>query len=394
MPENRVAAGPGTDINSAIALVSMVFLAVVGPQAVVVQPAFVEGLVSQLGFSPVQAGYVSAAENTGKAVMSIAMMFLVTRVNWRYLFYAALLALIGVNLFCTVFQSYHAFLAARAVNGLANGIIVPLCYVVIGLTAKSERNYGIMMVFVLLYSAGIFLVIPTLFQLAGFNGLLFLFTGFAVLALPLVRNLPVAGEQEKHAGGAGSSLSWILRGMAIAAMFFFFLAMFSLFPYLSLIGSSAGIAAQTVANAQTVAQFCGMGGAFLVVVIGDRFGRALPIATALSLIILSIAVLGHVPAVAGFTIAVCLFMGLWSFVHPFILAAQARFDRSGRQVTYATALQMMGIASGPAIAARILEVGGGYNHIMLVAVLFLLITLACILPPVIRHAALARQDQD
>ena len=156
MSENRVAPGPGTDINSAIALVSMVFLAVVGPQAVVVQPAFVEGLVSQLDFSPVQAGYVSASENTGKAVMSIAMMFLVTRANWRHLFYVSLLILIGVNLFCTISQSYQAYLAARALSGCANGIIIPLCYVVIGLTAKSERNFGIMMVFVLLYSAGIY----------------------------------------------------------------------------------------------------------------------------------------------------------------------------------------------------------------------------------------------
>lgn len=393
MPETRVATGPGPDINSSLALVSMVFLAVVGPQAVVVQPAFVEGLVSQLGFSPVQAGYVSAAENTGKAVMSIAMMFLVTRVNWRHLFYIALFLLIGVNLFCTVFQSYHAYLAARAISGFANGIIIPLCYVVIGLTARSERNFGIMMVFVLLYSAGIYLVVPTLFQLGGFNGLLLLFAAFALLALPLVRNLPVAGEPEKQAGGAGSGLSWTLRAMAIAAMFFFFLAMFSLFPYLSLIGASAGIATQTIANAMTVAQFSGMCGAFLVVVISDRFGRALPIAAALSLIILSIAVLGYFPTVAGYTIAVCLFMGLWSFVHPFILAAQARFDRSGRQVAYATALQMIGIASGPAIAATILSVGA-YDHIMLVAVLFLLVTLACILPPVLRHATLERPLQD
>ena len=390
MSENRTGPGTGTDINSAIALVSMVFLAVVGPQAIVVQPAFVGGLVSQLDFSPAQAGYVSAAENTGKAVMSIAMMFLVTRVNWRYMFYVALFLLIGVNLFCTVSQSYQAYLAARAISGCANGIIIPLCYVVIGLTARSERNFGIMMVFVLLYSAGIYLAVPTLFQIAGFNGLLILFAAFALLALPLVRNLPVAGEQEKHAGEAGNSLSWTLRGMAIAAMFFFFLAMFSLFPYLLLIGSSSGIAPQTIANAMTVAQFCGMGGAFLVVVIGDRFGRALPLAVALSLVILSISVLGYIPSVAGYTVAVCLFLGLSSFVHPFILAAQARFDRSGRQVTYATAMQMIGIASGPAIAARILEVGGGYSHIMLVAAVFVLITLACILPPVIRHATSAQ----
>lgn len=72
------------------------------------------------------------------------------------------------------------------------------------------------------------------------------------------------------------------------------------------------------------------------------------------------------------------------------LVSQLGFD----QVTYATAMQMIGIASGPAIAARILEVGGAYHHIMLAAVLFLLLTLACILPPVIRHAAQTRLEQD
>ena len=81
-------------INGLKLLLSVLLLHIIGPQAMMVQPAFVEGLVSQLGFSPAEAGYVSAAENSGKAVQSLIMMLLITRVNWRYLFYGALTTLL------------------------------------------------------------------------------------------------------------------------------------------------------------------------------------------------------------------------------------------------------------------------------------------------------------
>ena len=76
----------------------------------ITQPAFVDGLVQSTQFlTPAKQVMSPASENFGKAVQSLLMMFLITRVNWRYLFYIALSVLIIGNFVCTLVSSFEAF---------------------------------------------------------------------------------------------------------------------------------------------------------------------------------------------------------------------------------------------------------------------------------------------
>ena len=355
----------------------------------IVQPAFVGGLVSELGFDAVQAGYVAAAENTGKAIMSIAMMFLVSRINWRVLGYIALLVLLTANLLCVAFKSYELYLVFRAMSGLANGVIIPLCYIAIGLTTQSERNFGVMSVLLLLYSAAVFYAVPAMFELAGFDALVLMFASLAIVALPMIRQFPESGRTSGHVTPAGGQLALPRRVAATLVMYFFFVAVFSVFPYLALMGQSAGLGDQATASVMSIAQFFGIGGSILVIVIANRFGQLTPTTTGMVLMTLAIAMLGAAPTNFGFAAAVCMYIGLWSFMHPFLLAVQARLDSSGRQMAYATAAQMLGIASGPAIAASLLRVGD-YGLIVAVSVGSLLLSLALIVVLLSGRAAMGR----
>lgn len=65
-----------TDINSRQSIIAMIYIAVIGPCICIVQPAFIQGLVTKLGFDEQQAGdaILSGAEtvhgadsNTGSA---------------------------------------------------------------------------------------------------------------------------------------------------------------------------------------------------------------------------------------------------------------------------------------------------------------------------------------
>ena len=80
-------------------------------------------------------------------------------------------------------------------------------------------------------------------------------------------------------------------------------------------------------------------------------------------------------------------------MHPYLLAAQASFDRSGRQVSFATAMQMLGIAAGPAVGSAILDAGGGFEQIMVLAGVMMIVTLVLIQPPVLREAVLSKKEQ-
>ena len=380
------------DLNSTRLLLSVILLHLIGPQAMMIQPAFVEGLVSQLGFTASDSGYVAAAENTGKAVQSLLMMVLITRVNWRYLYYGALSVLLVGNLVCFVIEGAQAFRVVRFFTGAATGTIVPLSYVIVGLTAKTERNFGFLMVSLMVYGAFVFFALPSVFSAVGFNGIIVIFAAFAISGFPVVRNMPTAGEERKDTDENAVTLSWGLRGMALAAMFTYFLATFGVWVFMSLIGKNAGLDDQTVGNAMMLTQFAGIAGALIVIGLGKRVGRAIPLALALIGSVGALYVLSGATTAFGFTLSACLFNLLWNTTHPYLLSAQASFDRSGRQVSYAVALQMMGIAAGPAVGAAIVE-SGTYAQVIWLSMALMVVTFALIQPPVLREQSLVRRER-
>lgn len=384
---------PGqVELNGTVLLLSVMLLHLIGPQAIMVQPAFVGGLVSQLGFTEAQAANVSAWENMGKAVLSVLMMLLITRVNWRVLYYVALSVLLIGNLVCFVIDTPQTFYVARFFTGTANGAIVPLSYVIVGLTARADRNFGYLMISLMIYGAVVFFTLPTIFDAVGFNGLIVIFAAFAVSGFPIVRFMPTKGEQQTKVNEDAVTLNWGLRGSALFAMFTYFVATFVIWVFLSLIGRDAGLSEQTVANAMMLTQFGGIGGALIVILLGNRVGRALPIAISIALSVIALFLIGNVKTAIGFTIGACLFNMMWNTTHPYLLAAQSSFDRSGRQVSYAVAMQMLGIAAGPRVGAMIID-GGTYTQIMLVSAVLFVVALILIQPPVLREAALSRRSE-
>ncbi len=173
-----------------------------------------------------------------------------------------------------------------------------------------------------------------------------------------------------------------MKAMALFAMLAFFTAQGVVWAYLFLIGTAGGLSEQEVANGLTLSQFAGIGGAFLAAVVANRFGRSLP---------LTIGILGGALCLyflAGrfeflvFALAVGVYNFAWNLTHPFLLAAMASFDRRGRVVVYAVAMQMVGLAIGPGLAASVISEGQYMNVNRLGAGLFVL-SLILILPPVI-----------
>ena len=373
----------GIDSNKLLFSVLLVHL--VGPQAMIVQPAFVDGMVHQLGFSASQAGYVAGTENLGKAVQSLLMMYLIVRVNWRHLYYAALAVLIVGNLACTLIHSYEAFRAVRFFTGMATGTIVPLSYVIVGLTIAKDRNFALILMSLMVYAAVVFEALPSVFEALGFTGLMQFFAAFASLGLLVVRNLPVSGEERQEAASDAITLPWRFRGMALVTMFAYFVATFGIWAYLSLIGKDGGLSDAQAGNALSLSQFFGIGGALVAMLLGSRFGRAWPLAVGLGGSQVVLLMLDGFQGAAGFMVAACLFNLLWNFTHPYLLGAQASFDRSGRQVTYATAMQMWGIAAGPAVAGWLLE-DGTYSDVIWMSAGCMALAMVLIQAPVLKAA--------
>ena len=62
----------------------------------------------------------------------------------------------------------------------------------------------------------------------------------------------------------------------------------------------------------------------------------------------------------------------------------ASFDRKGKVVVYAVAMQMVGLAVGPGLAALVIS-GDGYGSVLTLGAVLFFLSLLCILPPVLTH---------
>lgn len=377
------------DLDSKRTLWSVFLIGVIAPEVFIVQPGFVQGLVTYLGFSDQGAGYVASAEMFGLAATTILMTFVAQRVNWRKVVLVSLLVMFGANALCTLTTDLQQFIALRFIAGLGAGSLVSLSFAAVGLTSNPDRNFGWLIMWVLTYGAIVLWAMPTAYELAGINGVIWFFALFPLVALPFVRYLPAGGETAVTEDADAINLPQPYKTLALVAMLAYFTAQGVVWAYLFLIGLAGGMDEQTVATGLMLSQFAGIGGALLAALIAPKVRRLGPLSVgilggALSLYFLT----GQIEYVV-FVVAVCVYNFLWNLTHPFLLGAMASFDRRGRVVVYAVAMQMVGLALGPGLAATVISEGEYLNVNILGAGLFVL-SLLLIAPPVLVQLSRSR----
>lgn len=367
-----------TDINSRRSIVAIIFLAVVGPCVFILQPAFVQGLVAYWKFDEQQAGLVASYEMFGLATTTVLLSFVSRWVDWRK-FMAGCIVLCVVGNLASIGQTNFTVLSAiRFVTGLGSGGIVSLTFTMAGLTERSDRNFGFIVVWVLTYGAFGMLLMPTAYELVGMNGVLIFFALFCAAGLFFVRGLPRSGDAVIVADQR-VEYSGLLKAVSLGGMLAFNIGIGIVWAYLFLVGLEAGMSEQAVANALTVSQFLGIGGAFLAVLFEVRLGRMLPLGIGISggaaFIVLLVGDIGSY----RFWIGVCGFNSLWNLTQPYLLATLADFDARGRVVVHGVSMQFLGFAIGPFVAAQLVE-AGGYDLVNLTGVALFIVSAILFLP--------------
>ena len=375
------------DINGFKLIVAALVIHTIGPQTVLLLPGFVQGLVEYVGFSDREAGFIASSELMGMTCATIAMMFLVARVNWRHVFALSLLLLIFGNIATIYITEFYVYCAVRFMTGIGGGFIVSLSYTVFGLTARADRNFGLCIFFVLVYSAIVYPFLPWIFTNFSMPGLLVFFALFALVGLPFVRIMPTTGEEHREIDENAVNMDWNRKGMALAAMLIYFTANFAVWTYLFRMGIHTGIAEQKVANSLSFSQFLGMAGAFTAAILGARFGRSLMLTLGILGTAVPLSFLFGTPGALAYLVIVSAYQYAWNMTHPYLLAAMASFDPTGKMVVYATAMQFIGVSAGPAAAALLVS-GDSYTGVLWLGIGLLLVSLALIQPPVITRARL------
>ncbi len=380
--------GAAVDINSRMSLFAAFYMGIVGPEVFIIQPGIVQGFVEYLKFTEQEAGYIASAEMWGIALTTIAMTFLSSRFNWRYVIAFSLVLVVVGNMASLTTTEFYAFGAWRFLAGVGCGGLVSLSFAVIGLTDNPDRNFGYYIMWVLTYGALGLLVLPTAYSLVGMEGVIIFFALLPAFGLLLVKHLPVSGEEHAQVEADAVNLPKNFKVLALLAMFCYFLAQGLVWAYLFLVGLTGGASEQQVANGLTLSQFLGIVGALTAALVGARFGRAKPLTLAIIGGIIPLAFLFGQVEILVYTIAVCVYNYAWNVTHPYLLASMASFDRTGKVVVYAVAFQMLGLALGPAIAATVIS-PGDYSRVISLGMLLFALSLVFILPPVLKQKRLA-----
>lgn len=391
MLERLLGKGNDVEIDSRASIYTMFLVGVIAPEVFIVQPGFVQGMVAYLGFDEPGANNVMAVEMWGMAITTILMTFVAHRFNWRVVIFWSVLAMFAANAACTMTTDKQAFTVLRFVAGFASGSLVSLGFAAVGLTSKPDRNFGLLIAWVLTYGAIVLFLMPRVYDATGIDGALWFFALFPLVAVPFLKHFPTTGEQAAQVEADAINLAVGLKAPALLAMFAYFAAQGVVWANLFLIGLAGGLGDQQVANGLTLSQFAGIAGALVAAVLANRYGRTRPLIVGiLGGAICLYFIVGEFSFLV-FAVAVGVYNFAWNLTHPFLLAAMASFDRRGRVVVYAVAAQMIGLAVGPALAAIVIGEDGFKNVNLLGAALFVA-SLVLILPPVIAQAKLSKRE--
>jgi predicted MFS family arabinose efflux permease len=374
-----------TDVNSRPTRYAAKWFGVVGVLAFIIQPGIVQGFVDLLGLTDREAGLTASAEMTGVAITAILAAALAHRINWQRALYACLVTAVIGNVASALVETPALIAATRFFAGVGHGGLISLSFGAIGLTRQPDRNFALYLTWVLTYGAVGLLLLPTAFATIGLSGLFWVFAGVCLASLLAVRYMPHSVGSRAEPEPTALDMPLPMKVIALAGVLAYNIGIGIAWAYLFLIGTAGGLGEQAVANALTVSQVAGIGGAAVAVFLAHRVGRLLPmtfgiLAGAGCLVLL----LGAVD-IATYSVAVIGFNCLWNMVLPYILAAAASFDRKGLMTLYAVAMQMIGLGVAPGLAALTLDESGGYGPIILGSVYWLLGSFVLIIFVTYRH---------
>jgi predicted MFS family arabinose efflux permease len=390
MPSTTVVSGP----SKPLAAISMVVLGAAGAYITVVLPAIVQQLVTSVGFTGTQANQIVTAEKFGMMAASLGLSFLIRKLNRRWLAMAFLVMLAVANGVCGELTGFTAYASARFVCGVAEGGLIAIMTASAAERGIAERVFGWYLAVTLAISYAAFqLVIPGVLESSGLPGLFHAMSAFTVLVLLLVPFLPAQmgearGDEARDAApikaGPNPARKWI--AMALGATLLFEACIGAVWNNITLIAEKTGYLEAEITGGLANAMIVGIVAGMASGVLGDKFGRRLPLSLGVGAILFSQLLLRFAPGQAPFVVVAMMFFFAWFFTLPYFVGAVAALDPTGRSAVASIVVQTGGLMLGPLIAAEVIRGNDAYPNILWVGLASAALCLIMVLPAVGRRA--------
>jgi predicted MFS family arabinose efflux permease len=341
--------------NGIWARVFLAFLTTAGIFYINIMPAVVTGLKQGLGFTTQQAGFVSSANLYGASIGALVAVFIIKKINWRSWSYILLGMILAIDLMSVYVTNPNVMVVIRALHGLTGGLLVGIGFAIISRTSEPDKTFGYLL-FIQWGLGGLGLMfIPNLVPLYGVGALFYSLMAFTLVSLcmlPFLTNYPVNEADKKR--NSEQVIKRIPLFFTLFGIFLFQAANMGLFAYMIGIGKVEGLTLDFMSPALGMASWIALVGAFAVMVIGTKLGRAYPllfgiIITALCSWLLHYSEIPEMYSVMNFIIGIT-----WAFVLPYLFGMCAEFDKAGQYAAMGGFASKMGLASGPMVVALVI----------------------------------------
>jgi predicted MFS family arabinose efflux permease len=379
------------DVMSSDSLTRIVGLNVyslLGNTAMAAQPVIVGALVDLLGFTPRQAGFVSAAELAGLALGMGALVALVSRISRRALALGAIAILAGANAMTVFAGSFLEILLLRFINGIGAALAYSVFLTMAAATARPERTFGVANSISILATGLLVFAGPYVIGAAGTRGLFLGLSSLAIISLvgvpllPAGRPLALAKASKGPASAArADSAQRRFVGLVLLMMFFLYTGHSAIWSYQERIGVADGIPARQIGLLiGTSLMLWGVLGSISASLLGLRIGRIWPQVVSLGLSIVAALALALSGSAIAFGSASALVALSWFYGLPYQMGLLAAFDPNGRANIAGSLMTTGGAAAGPFIGALLIG-SGSYSVLGVLAGACYAIALGLVLGP-------------
>lgn len=364
------------------ASVLLAFLSSAGLYYVNIFPVIVDALMAGAGLSAAQAGEITFANTMGAVIGALAVSLLVRKIpRWKLAAFVLLVCSIGMDLLTIYLANLELLIPLRLVHGMLGGALVGLSFAAIARSGIAGRAYS--MVLLVQYTGGALGLgfLPELVTQYGTYVPFFALITFSLVTLamlPFLADYPLPKEREEKTVSpkAGVAMAPIL--ITLVSLFCFQFANMALFAFIFDLGKSFELPLPFISQTLFWANLIAIGGAALSAYTSQRFPLTLPLAIALAVTLVGLALFmfSHVKLI--FILANVATGATWAFCVPYMLTMAARFDAAGQMGAFGGFASKMGLACGPLVAGYFISSGGSYTQLIIITCAMLVVCLAAL----------------
>lgn len=377
---------PGT-ISAAVAL------SCIGVFGVLAAPILANTLGASLQLGAEDIGKIIGAEIGGGAAASLLATLWIHRVNWRLASALAIAAVVIINFLSGMQSDPNVLAGLRFLAGfLGQGTAFAVAIGIINTTSNHDRVFGFSIASQVSIGVLTLLVLPSLGEQFGVNGVLLPLAGLALLALPLLLWVPARSARSVGAHGAsGTGASPVPAFTALGVLLLWCTGLGAMWAFLLQIGVAGGLEADSAGQALAISTTVGISGALIASALAGRGGRLVPVAAALLIQIAAILLLSGEMNFVRFAATCAVFQTFWNFTGPYLMGMVSEFDKTGRIAVLIPVAQTGGFALGPVFAGAMMTNGdlGAANTVGIAGCILALIVFVPVALTLRRPAATA-----